>query len=104
MDRTSIVAGQSVVIIVNTADSDGSVAHVTIHVNDVPIPDCANLGAPFMCTWNPVAGVYSITAAATDNGGASTTSEAIQVTIEAKPVVTPEPSYQLLLPFILKGE
>jgi len=63
------------------SDTDGSVVRVDffagtalIHTADV---------APYSATWRPPArGTYSLTAVAVDNGGASTRSAAVQVTVK----------------------
>src|SRR5437762_1656470 len=45
--------------------------------------------APYQATWSSVAaGTYTLTARATDNSGAATTSAAVTITVDAPPTVS----------------
>jgi uncharacterized repeat protein (TIGR01451 family) len=71
-------------------DVDGSIGHVTFYANGSPICTRATVGAfDFACTWNnAAAGNYLLTAVATDNSGASTTSNTVNVSVNAPPTVS----------------
>ncbi|HET9187792.1 MAG TPA: Ig-like domain-containing protein, partial [Acidothermaceae bacterium] len=61
-------------------DTDGTVSRVDFFAGSTPIG--AATTAPYGLTWSSVpAGTYSLTAVATDNAGATTTSAAISVTV-----------------------
>ncbi len=62
------------------ADSDGTIAKVEFFAGATRLGE--DTSAPYTYTWNNVAaGTYSLTAKATDNAGASTTSTAVSVTV-----------------------
>jgi hypothetical protein len=72
------------------SDSDGSVQQVQFFVNGAPIG--TDTAAPFSASWTPsTADNYTLTAVATDNEGATTTSTAVHVTIKP-PNVAPSVS------------
>jgi regulation of enolase protein 1 (concanavalin A-like superfamily)/phosphatidylserine/phosphatidylglycerophosphate/cardiolipin synthase-like enzyme len=65
---------------VNASDADGAVARVEYFANSTPV--AVSTTAPFTATWNNVpAGTYTLTARATDNAGATTTSAGVTVTL-----------------------
>jgi chitinase len=69
------------------ADSDGTVTKVEFY-NGANLLGTAT-SAPYTFTWNSVAaGSYSVTAKATDNLGAVTTSGAIAITVNVAPTVS----------------
>ena len=81
-------AGSSITINATATDSNGSVTNVTFFANGTN-----NLGsttnAPYSVTWNSVPeGTYALTAAATDNQGASTISAGVSITVSSY-TVTP---------------
>lgn len=79
-EGAEFVAGAAVAINVNTSDTDGTVDLVEFFSNGNKIGEDAN--APFGYTWNnTVAGTYTLTAKATDSGGASNTSSSVTVSI-----------------------
>lgn len=79
----------TLVVGAEASDPDGLVTGVNFFANTVPIGTSAV--APFTLNWTNVpAGSYSITAVATDNGGGSTTSPAVRVTVESPGAVTPD--------------
>jgi len=62
------------------ADSDGTIAKVEFFAGATRLGE--DTSAPYTYTWNNVAaGTYSLTAKATDNAGAITTSTAVSVTV-----------------------
>ena len=68
-------------------DADGSVVRVDFYQGQVLIGSAS--AAPFAFDWTDAApGQYSITAVATDNFGASTTSAAVSVRVNAVPTVS----------------
>jgi hypothetical protein len=77
-DGTSVAVGSSVAIAANASD-DSAVASVQFLVNGSAIATDAT--APYGVNWTPTAaGTYTLTAIATDNSGARTTSAPIRVT------------------------
>ncbi len=79
---TSYTAPATITIAATAADSDGTIAGVAFYANGTPVGSAAS--APYAFTWsNVAAGNYSITAAATDNSGATTTSSAVSVAVSA---------------------
>ncbi len=62
------------------ADSDGAVSRVAFYANGSLI--ATDTTVPYSVTWSNVnAGGYSLSAVATDNAGAATTSVAVAVTV-----------------------
>jgi hypothetical protein len=88
-NNSTYAAPLSTTITANAVDVDGTVTNVAFHVNGVKLVDDAN--APYSASWNSVsAGVYVLTAVATDNVGLVTTSSVVNVTVStntAPPVV-----------------
>jgi len=73
-------APASVTITANASDSDGTVTKVDFYAGGTLLGTATS--APYSFTWtNVAAGSYSLTAVATDNGGATTTSTAIAITV-----------------------
>jgi hypothetical protein len=86
--NAAFTLGAAVPLAADAADVDGSVASVVFRANGTPIPGCTDASVPYACSFTPAStGAYAITAVATDDDGAPTTSatRAISVT----PVVTP---------------
>ena len=70
----------SITITANASDSDGTVSKVEFYQGATKLGE--DTGAPYSYTWSAVgAGSYSLTAKATDNGGATSTSGAVSVTV-----------------------
>jgi len=84
MNGASVPAGSTITVSANAADSDGTVSSVTFldGATQIGSPDTTS---PYSVSWTVPAtpGSHSLTARATDNGGASTTSTAIGVTATA---------------------
>ena len=73
-------APASITLTANAADLDGSIQNVAFFANGSPIGSASS--SPFTFVWtNVAAGSYSLTAVATDNEGATTTSEPVSVTV-----------------------
>lgn len=73
--------GEAVTVTASAADADGTVVSVQFYVDGQAL-GAADTSAPFTTTWTPrQAGTYALTAVATDNVGAQTTSAAVNVTV-----------------------
>jgi hypothetical protein len=73
-------APATVVINATAADSDGTVSKVDFYQGSTLLG--TDTTSPYSYTWtNVAAGSYSLTADATDNGGATTTSAAVGITV-----------------------
>ncbi|WP_108870094.1 glycosyl hydrolase family 18 protein [Aquimarina aquimarini] len=80
VDNASFNVGDPISITANATDSDGTVTKVEFYNGTVMLGE--DTTAPYEYTWqNVAAGNYSITAKATDNQTASTTSTAIAITV-----------------------
>ena len=77
----SFLAGSTVALSANAADSDGTVAKVEFFQGSTKLGE--DTSAPFTFSWASPAsgGSYTLTAVATDNGGATTTSGAITIAL-----------------------
>ncbi len=75
-------APASITINANAADTDGTVSRVAFYQGTTLLG--TDTTSPYSFTWTGVAaGTYSLTARATDNGGATGTSTAVSVTVNA---------------------
>ncbi|MEH0165831.1 Ig-like domain-containing protein [Roseateles microcysteis] len=84
-------APASIMLTANAADSDGSVSKVEFYAGAVKIGESSS--APYSLSWSGVAaGSYTLTAKATDNSGASTTSIPVSITVNASANVPPSVS------------
>ena len=82
-----LAAPATVTLAAAVADADGTIAKVDFY-NGATLVGTAT-AAPWTATWaNVPAGSYSLTAIATDNLGATTTSSAVAITVNAPPTVT----------------
>ncbi len=83
----SFASSANIVITVNAADADGTVAKVEFFAGATKIGESSV--APFSFNWNSVAsGAYTLTAKATDDSGLFTTSSAVNLTVNNPPSVT----------------
>lgn len=87
----SYAAGSNIAVAANAADSDGNVTQVEF------FRGTASLGvdtiAPYSVTWNnATTGSHTFKAVATDNGGASTTSATVSITVTGGSSDTTPPS------------
>ncbi|WP_181163744.1 PA14 domain-containing protein [Pontibacter mangrovi] len=88
--NATIAYGATVAINANASDADGSISKVEFYQGTVKLGEDTN--APYSFSWNNVAaGTYSLTAKAYDNVGASKTSSAISINIEAQVQAEEEP-------------
>jgi regulation of enolase protein 1 (concanavalin A-like superfamily) len=81
-NNSTFTAPATIAIAATAGDSDGAVVRVEFYAGGTFIG--ADTTAPYQFSWGSVpAGVYSLTARATDNSGATTTSSSIAVTVSA---------------------
>lgn len=78
-DNATITEGNAVTISATASDFDGTIQQVDFYQNNALISTVTT--PPYTIQWNPTAGSYAITAKATDNGGAASTSTPSNVTI-----------------------
>jgi aryl-phospho-beta-D-glucosidase BglC (GH1 family) len=84
----SFTAPASITINATAADADGTVSNVAFYNGSTLLGTDAS--SPYSFAWNNVAaGTYSLTARATDNSGAITTSTAVSITVSSAPNVLP---------------
>ncbi len=77
---TTFTAPASITLSATATDSDGSVAKVEFYSGSTKLGE--DLSSPYTFSWTSVAaGTYSLTARATDNLGAVTTSSTVTVTV-----------------------
>jgi hypothetical protein len=76
---SSYLVGAPVVIDANAGDTDGSVTNVEFLVDGSVVG--SDNTAPYTFTWTSTLGNHNLTARATDNGGAVTTSGAVPITV-----------------------
>ncbi|MDU0369165.1 Ig-like domain-containing protein [Hymenobacter endophyticus] len=82
---TSLTVNSALALTATAADADGSVAKVEFFNGATKLGE--DTSAPYQLSWTPTAtGTVSLTAKATDNAGASTTSGAVSVAVTAAPV------------------
>ncbi len=84
LDGSMFTAPASVSITANAADADGIISNVQFYNGPTLLSTDAT--SPYSFAWtNVAAGIYSITAVATDNSGATTTSTAVSITVNPAP-------------------
>ena len=77
-------APATIALAASATDSDGTIGKVDFYSGATLIG--TSTSSPFQMTWSNVpAGTYSLTAKATDNAGAATTSAAVSVTVTTAP-------------------
>jgi len=80
-------APASVTVTANAADSDGTVQKVDFYAGATLIGTAT--ASPYTIQWtNVAAGAYSLTAVATDDRNATTTSAAVAITVNSRPTVS----------------
>jgi regulation of enolase protein 1 (concanavalin A-like superfamily) len=91
----SFTAPASIAMAASAADSDGTVSRVEFYQGTTLLG--TDTTSPYSYTWsNAPAGTYSLTARATDNTGATTTSAAVSVTVNG--TTNPPPTVSLTSP------
>lgn len=91
-DGATYTVGDQVTLSANAADSDGSIAKVEFYVGVTKVGE--DLSSPYSLAWTSTEGGHALTAVATDNEGASTTSSAIQITVNPNTGECNAPQYQ----------
>jgi len=77
---TNFPANTPITINASASDSDGTIAKVEFFANSNKLGEVTN--GPYVFTWNNAStGTYSVTASATDNLGATSTSGAVSITV-----------------------
>lgn len=77
---STFTRGQTVTLTATASDSDGSVASVKFYAGSTLLN--TDTSSPYSYVWTPsTAGSYSLTAVATDNQGATKTSNAVSITV-----------------------
>lgn len=80
------ITGAVVAIAANAADADGTVTQVEFFVDGVSVGVDAT--APYTANYTSVAGTHNLTAVATDNSGATTTSSVVTINVANNPPPT----------------
>ena len=83
---SGFITGSVVAIAATAADADGTVASVEFFVDGVSIG--VDNSSPYTANYTSVVGTHSLTARATDNQGAQTTSAAVSITVANNPPPT----------------
>ncbi len=84
-------AGATITLSANASDSDGSVSKVEFFRGTTSLG--SDTSAPYSVSWSgAAAGSYALSAKATDNAGATTTSSTVNITVNAATTDTTAPS------------
>ncbi len=85
---TSVTVNTATNVAVTASDVDGTIASVEFFVDGVSIGSASK--APFQINWTPTtAGTFTLTARATDNGGASAVTNGRSITVDPPAPETP---------------
>lgn len=76
--------GATVAIGAQATDPDGTIQKVEFFANNSSL--CTVTKAPYQCSFTPTVGAFSLTAQATDNGNATTTSAVVPITVNPAPL------------------
>lgn len=97
VNNAAMTVNTTLNITASAADRDGTVARVEFFAGADKVGEDST--SPFSLGWTPtIAGEYNLTARATDNRGATTTSAAIRVTVNAVTPVNQAPTVSLSSP------
>jgi len=86
VNNSTFVEGNEITLSANASDYDGTVSKVEFYQGSTLITSITS--APYTATWKPAAGNYAITAVATDNQGAVSTSQVANISISASKICT----------------
>lgn len=75
--------GVTITIQAQASDPDGTIQQVVFLADNTTL--CTDAAAPYECTFTPAVGTLSLTAQATDNSNAVTTSLAVSITVNPAP-------------------
>src|SRR5262249_59970272 len=82
-----VAAGAAIRVSANASDSDGTVSQVQFFAGATLIG--TDTTSPYSISWTPAAGgSYTLTAVASDNLGATTTSAPVTITVNNAPTVS----------------
>jgi hypothetical protein len=81
-NNATLSTSSPITVTATASDSDGTVSSVAFYANGVLIG--LDTASPYSISWSPSAGSYTLTAVATDNLGASTTSAAIGIVVQGR--------------------
>jgi hypothetical protein len=96
-NNSSVTVNTSVSITANASDTDGTISRVEFFANSIKVGE--DTSVPYTLTWIPtLAGAYVLTARATDNGGATTDSAAINVAVATTPPPNQVPTVSITAP------
>jgi PKD repeat protein len=85
---TSFTAPATITLTATASDSDGTIAQVAFYSGTTLVGTATS--SPYTVTWsNVAAGSYTLTARATDDDGATTTSTPVPITVTAAPSADP---------------
>lgn len=83
-DNDTFIEGANITITADASDSDGTISRVEYFQGSTKLGE--DLTSPYSFEWENVAeGNYSLTVVATDDIGSSTTSSAVDITVESQP-------------------
>ncbi|HEY3157891.1 MAG TPA: Ig-like domain-containing protein [Vicinamibacterales bacterium] len=86
-DGALFTAPATITLSADASDADGGISRVDFFAGSTLVGSAT--AAPYSVTWRSVAaGTYSLTAVATDTGGATTTSAARSITVNQRPTVS----------------
>ena len=85
-DGANYSDGANITLQANAADQDGTITKVEFFEGSNRLGEDTTGPSPYTFTWNNVSpGNYTLTAVATDNDGQTTTSNAVQITVNQAP-------------------
>ena len=100
---TNYVAPASVSLAATASDVDGTIAQVAFYAGSTSLGVATT--SPYTFSWNNVAaGDYNLTAVATDNVGATTTSSAVTIHVTQPPNSTPFGGTPAAIPGLIEAE
>jgi hypothetical protein len=91
-DGATFTEGQSVTITADAADPDGEVSRVEFFVDATKVGQAT--AAPYAVDWTATLGARALTAVATDNAGASTTSAPVNIAVVEPPALVVKINFQ----------
>lgn len=81
-NNQTFVAGSTITLTANAMDTDGTISKVEFFQDATKLGEDTTPPSPYSLSWTGVsAGSYTLTARATDNGGATTTSSAVHIIV-----------------------